>query len=169
MTQQAILAVPCNRPVQAGNVSLSIGNSTARLPSFRHGSALFDIDPKFKINIINGLANPSTNRTISKRDCTTGNCTFTAVNGITHSYAGICSKRVNTTSGITFSANATNMTDTPTVLFWNATGGQPSIPVLSLIVFETGQTALTFPANVLSEFEGVLPSTLLNVSVIAHL
>lgn len=168
-TQQSIQAVPCDRPVSGLNVSLAIGNRTAQIPIYRPGAALYEIDPTVKINIINSLTNPAANRTVSTIGCTTGNCTFENVNGITHSFAGVCSKCVDTTSGISlwYDSNSSNPIS-PWVL--NATGGMPAINVggQSTFVSLAGSLRGEMDFEILSpEIQSALPFALANISMIS--
>ena len=48
--------------------------------------------------IINSLADPNQNQTTLVNDCSTGNCTFPARDGITHSTIGMCSQCIDITS-----------------------------------------------------------------------
>ena len=49
-------------------------------------------------SIVNSLANPDQNQTGLVNGCSTGNCTFPTINGITHSTIGMCSQCIDTTS-----------------------------------------------------------------------
>lgn len=122
-TQQAILAVPCNRIVVGANASIPIGNTTARLPYMRTDVSLWDADPVVKNSIINGFADPTASRSVSVKGCTTGNCSFDSVNGITYSFSGTCSKCFDTSSEITVGP----YDNTSGGVWVKAKGGSPSI------------------------------------------
>src|SRR5436309_12738282 len=79
-TQQAILSVPCSKPIPGQNVTLPIGSNTGQLPQYLYTANTWDMDPIMKINIINALSNHSANGSVSARGCTSVNCTFKSVN-----------------------------------------------------------------------------------------
>ena len=172
--QQAILTVPCERVDPNGIVSLPVGNTTARIPILANAMEEYvvdiDIHPTVKINIMNTLANPSANRFVSVAGCTTGNCTFESVNGITHSFAGVCGKCFDTSSGIFLWSNSSDLTDPDTTLFINATGGQPSIQLNGLGVL---QSSAQYPDDLPMEIpidpntEAIFLSSMFNVSIIS--
>lgn len=184
-TQQAISSVSCEITLPPGSVSLPLGGPIAELPNFMYAASAFDIGPSSKINIIGGLSNPSANRSVSVQGCTTGNCTFSATNGITHSFGGICSKCADTSPGIFLWSNSTNLTDPYTAVFINATGGRPALAISQIVNATGNQSATTTfvpddclqsiagdlllegPMDIPLEvgFEVILPSALLNVSV----
>lgn len=158
----------CVRTLPNENVSLPLGNTTAQLPYFGHNPGI-DIDPTVKINIINALTNPSANRTVSPKGCSTGNCTFNSVEGITHSFAGVCSRCVDTSPEIFLWSNS-NVTAPGALLYINATGGQPSILVNSYDTLRSVAGAafsgsFELPSN--PALETVLPSSLLNTSILS--
>jgi hypothetical protein len=57
--------------------------------------------------IVNGLANPNQIQTALINGCSTGNCTFPMINGITHSTIGMCSQCIDITSKL--QGNGTSM------------------------------------------------------------
>lgn len=167
-TQQAIRAIPCIRPVSGASASVPIGNMTAQLPVIRYGVVDWDVDPIVKINVINGFANPTASRPVTVTGCTTGNCSFDSVNGITYSFAGTCSKCFDTSSEITVGGTS-NWT-----LSVTANGGSPSIYFSSseahLLQSSAGsinfgdQLSVQFPSE--PEIQSMLPSSLANISIL---
>jgi hypothetical protein len=103
-TQQAIRTELC---------TLEIPNLSARIPLARgeaiggsedsitrFGAGLWALNGATKAAIVNAIANPNMNRTTLLQDCPTGNCTFPAINGASHSTLGFCSVCQDTTRQI---------------------------------------------------------------------
>jgi hypothetical protein len=99
-TQQAVKAVPCNRPLESAEASIRISRWIDIDNLARNYGPYWDMDMNTKIAILNGLANPNTTRSEITPDCNTGNCLFPPYNGITHSSVGLCKKCVDITPSV---------------------------------------------------------------------
>jgi hypothetical protein len=69
------------------------------------------VDVSLMGGIVNSLANPTQNQTALVNGCSTGNCTFPMINGITHSTIGMCSQCIGITSKLQDTSNYTDVGD----------------------------------------------------------
>ncbi|KAI1775735.1 hypothetical protein F4818DRAFT_414800 [Hypoxylon cercidicola] len=98
-TQQAIKTTGCLQVHKEVNASLPLahfvpGNDTY----YRIGAGSFEVQVDMKGTLVNGIVNPTGNDSAIVPNCPTGNCTFAAHNGVTHSSIAMCSSCVDTTS-----------------------------------------------------------------------
>jgi hypothetical protein len=122
------------------------------------------VDVPLMGGIVNSLANPNQNQTALVNGCSTGNCTFPMINGITHSTIGMCSQCIDITSELQTALIITHigyvmlmgLTKWPIVdgFAWktespalNASGGFTAIDSILSQVEEHDFTAIT-PASV---------------------
>jgi hypothetical protein len=73
------------------------------LPSsaaIRRGPGIYSVDAATKAAIIDGLSNRNASGSAPSAICPSGNCTFPAYSGVTHSSIGLCSKCVEVSSMI---------------------------------------------------------------------
>ena len=64
------------------------------------------LDSSTKARIVGAFGSPSSTRPTFLQNCTTGNCTFESLNGITHVTSGFCSRCVETTNLLVQERNA---------------------------------------------------------------
>lgn len=94
-TQQAVKTVPCNVAFTAANSSIQVANTNLLVNYPRTKPGYYDLDLESKAAILQGLANPSGNRSSLTADCSTGNCTFPSYGGVTHSSIAMCKRCVD--------------------------------------------------------------------------
>lgn len=97
--QQAIKSVPCQLPRSSEIAKLSVIHDLGNKHVSRQGPGIFQIDYATKGAVINGVANPGIN-VQPLVDCSTGNCTFPPLEGITHSSLGVCTRCMDVASQI---------------------------------------------------------------------
>lgn len=97
-TQQAIKSVPCNRPssdskLQAGvPIAYKVPGAEREFLDFNRN---YVMGRHVKSALITGLSVPNSNDTAAQADCSSGNCTFPEVMGVSHSTMGMCTKCVD--------------------------------------------------------------------------
>lgn len=96
-TQQAIKAFPCTVPSTALRSSVQVANTNAYFDFPRIAAGSFDISMATKAAILQGLVDPTDERSSITPDCPTGNCTFDSYDGITHSSMAMCKKCLDVT------------------------------------------------------------------------
>ncbi|KAI4685087.1 hypothetical protein J4E81_008899 [Alternaria sp. BMP 2799] len=104
-TQQAIEAVPCDRPLKAAEANIRIARYMTNNKVVRFDSAYMEPDISTKIALVRGLADPNGTSSDITPDCSTGNCDFPSYQGVTHSSIAICKKCVDVTSLISEAVN----------------------------------------------------------------
>ncbi|KAH8816597.1 hypothetical protein F5884DRAFT_776755 [Xylogone sp. PMI_703] len=105
--QQSIKTFACEQHLPNLNASLPAANFLDGLYA-RTGAGLYDLDFSMKGTMINGLADPLGNYSTVSVFCPTGNCTFQAYAGVTHSSIGMCSSCIDTTSSVKIGHNNEN-------------------------------------------------------------
>ncbi len=98
-TQQSIKTVSCQYPTPGINASIPVANYLLG-DFYRIGAGRWELDVDTKGAMINALTNPLGNDSALVPNCPTGNCTFPAVDGITHSTIGLCSRCFDSTAGL---------------------------------------------------------------------
>jgi len=103
--QQSIKTYACEQQIPGTNASIPTANYATG--EFARTAAAI-LDPNFSIKgiMINGLKTPGSNNSVVPVSCPTGNCTFQAYAGITHSSIGLCSSCLDTTSGVSKPKNS---------------------------------------------------------------
>lgn len=123
LTQQSIRTYACTRPVPGQNASIPIAQFA------RAGYVALDddgdvvgnyMDSKMKVALVAGLARSQTNKL--PISCPTGNCTFTEINGVTHSTLAFDSICVDASSHFTQIGNTSWSTDPDDEIFQSWTG-----------------------------------------------
>jgi hypothetical protein len=99
--QQAAEAVPCDRPLESAEATISISRWMHSSNIARLDPARMDLDISTKIALVNGLADPNRTRSEITPGCSTGNCWFPTFNGTTHSSIGMCKRCVDVTPWVT--------------------------------------------------------------------
>ncbi|KAF2124602.1 hypothetical protein P153DRAFT_350814, partial [Dothidotthia symphoricarpi CBS 119687] len=99
-TQQAAEAVPCDRPLESAEATISISRYMHPYNLARFDATHWDMDIVTKLALLDGLANPNTTRSEIRPGCSTGNCLFPEYNGVTHSSVAMCKKCVDITSRV---------------------------------------------------------------------
>jgi hypothetical protein len=95
--------VPCSRPIPGINASISIAPYASPILSEMNYNMDYDInrqdfDSPMKARILGAIGDSSFTRPTLLQDCPTGNCTFEAVDCVTHVTSGVCSRCVETTN-----------------------------------------------------------------------
>jgi len=135
--QQAIQSTPCVK-VDGARAAIPISHYIDKWP----GSDILGLGNRG--DIIRSIS-PSDSGNVSVT-CPTGNCNFTAVNGITHSSAGLCSKCFDVSGSISV----------------ETTAGQGTIPAkLTRLIWPSGPVA----GNAQPDASGHYSITTLNISV----
>lgn len=97
--QQSIRTFTCDQHLTNINASLPAAHYFFSMYS-RIGAGEYDLDFSMKGNMINALTDPQGSYSDVPVMCPTGNCTFQAHAGVTHSSIGLCSSCIDTTSAV---------------------------------------------------------------------
>jgi hypothetical protein len=134
ISQQAVSSVVCSSPANGQQATITVAFKMPNREGDMYSATLESlVDIPLMGGIVNSLANPNQNQTGLVSGCSTGNCTFPMINGITHSTIGMCSQCIDITSELQVNTSgASNIGTLPNGLFlWyldalNATGGSDS-------------------------------------------
>jgi hypothetical protein len=101
--QQAIRTVTCEVSVPGANATIAIAQyAHPWLNDSVINWSSWNLDSSTKTRIISALSSRNVTRPSFLQDCSTGNCTFTPVNGVTHITSGFCSRCVETTNSLQY-------------------------------------------------------------------
>jgi hypothetical protein len=172
--QQSIKTVVCNRP--APELNASIPASTVIPSSYQEVNLSSDSSYKMQAALIDGFLYPEKASSGIPFICPTGNCTFPAHNGISHTSLGVCSLCFNTTSllreipiapfvnqgGITLSGYNFSLPNDMNITLWN----DPTTYSETYMQIETGILDWADPL-LTPELRSVLDVSISNVSMLA--
>ena len=97
--QQSVRIITCERRLPDSRPSIPAVNYINHGYT-RTGAAQYDIEIAMKGAMINGLTDLQDSDSTILFSCETGNCTFPAFGGITHSSIGLCSRCIDSTSEV---------------------------------------------------------------------
>jgi hypothetical protein len=107
--QQAIRNIPCEISVPGSNATIAVAqyahpwlNDSVVDWSRWDDVYLSNFDPSTKTRILSALSSRDATRPTFLKNCSTGNCTFSSVNGVTHVTSGFCSRCVETTNSLRY-------------------------------------------------------------------
>jgi hypothetical protein len=104
--QQAVQNVPCERHVQGANASISVATyAHPFLNELDPDRSAWELDTSTKARIVGALGSKVVSRPRFLEGCTTGNCTFESLNGVTHITSGFCSRCFETTNALVAEEN----------------------------------------------------------------
>jgi hypothetical protein len=102
--QQSIRTVSCNISVPGSNATIAVAQyAHPWLNDTKINWSSWDLGSSTKTRIISALSSRNVTRPMFAQNCTTGNCTFSPLDGVTHITSGFCSRCVETTNSLQYS------------------------------------------------------------------
>jgi hypothetical protein len=157
LVQQAIRTVTCGQIVPGVNASMPVANYISARWANRIGAGDFVVAASVKGTLLNGLVNPQSNDSTVSVSCSTGNCTWPAFRGVTHTSIGLCYACFDT------SALIVNQSTLPSGLRLDSQVGLVFGPVDNGVNSFAAEMKLFTP-----EFAGVVYNSICNIIMLAY-
>ena len=159
ISQQAVSSRVCSGPANGQQATISV--------AFEAPNPGFGQDLSLMGGIVSSLASPNQNQTALVNGCSTGNCTFPEINGITHSTIGMCSRCIDISSELRYLNKSDFLADK------SLPNGLPFTYTLANIeaLNASGGQAYSQLDSILSrvedhDFEAIIPASIFNWTMI---